>query len=120
MARRRQASKDESWLEDVTVVCSGRKMESKDEGLHLETSLVQAPAPPAENIRRRTLQINNLPTREATSQDESQSCAICLTEYEIGEQVTELRCDHRFHQNCISAWLHSSPHCPLCRTHCFL
>ncbi|XP_077107604.1 uncharacterized protein LOC143765135 [Ranitomeya variabilis] len=76
--------------------------------------------PPAEDIRRRTLQIKDLPTREVKSEDESQSCVICITGYEIGEQVTELQCNHRFHQNCISTWLQSSPHCPLCRTHCFL
>lgn len=65
----------------------------------------------------RRLPIENLPTRGITSQEEDQSCVICLAEYENGEQVTVLPCNHTFHRGCISTWLHSDPRCPLCRHH---
>ncbi|XP_077149122.1 uncharacterized protein LOC143810112 [Ranitomeya variabilis] len=60
-----------------------------------------------------------LPTRDVTPEEETQSCVICMTEYEIGEQVIVLPCDHSFHQGCISRWLRSNPLCPLCRNHVF-
>ncbi|XP_077105082.1 uncharacterized protein LOC143759598 [Ranitomeya variabilis] len=60
-----------------------------------------------------------LPTRDITPEEETQSCVICMTEYEIGEQVIVLPCDHSFHQGCISRWLRSNPLCPLCRNHVF-
>ncbi|XP_077149123.1 uncharacterized protein LOC143810114 [Ranitomeya variabilis] len=60
-----------------------------------------------------------LPIRDVTPEEETQSCVICMTEYEIGEQVIVLPCDHSFHQGCISRWLRSNPLCPLCRNHVF-
>ncbi|XP_077147089.1 uncharacterized protein LOC143808388 [Ranitomeya variabilis] len=93
--------------------------------------LPQAPqeqAPPAQNIPvqmgwisrigRRKLQIANLPTKVVTPQEEVQSCVICMTEYEVGEQVTVLPCNHIFHKGCVCRWLRSSSLCPLCRHQC--
>ncbi|KAK4761482.1 hypothetical protein SAY87_029366 [Trapa incisa] len=47
-------------------------------------------------------------------------CAICLTEFEEGEEVSVLeRCRHAFHVACIERWLCSRSSCPNCRTSCF-
>ncbi|XP_077117399.1 RING finger protein 11-like [Ranitomeya variabilis] len=80
-------------------------------------------APPAPNLSvpgRQLIRLSSrvniiLPTRDVTPEEETQSCVICMTEYEIGEQVIVLPCDHSFHQDCISRWLHYNPLCPLCR-----
>jgi hypothetical protein len=43
-------------------------------------------------------------------------CAICLEEFEDGETVRMLPCEHKFHDACLIPWLterHSS--CPLCK-----
>lgn len=45
----------------------------------------------------------------------SQSCAICLNRYAEQELLTQLPCQHEFHSSCISEWLKSRPHCPVCR-----
>ncbi|KAE8800153.1 hypothetical protein D1007_24447 [Hordeum vulgare] len=43
-------------------------------------------------------------------------CAVCLAEFEHGEQARALpRCGHRFHVECIDAWFRDNSTCPLCR-----
>jgi Ring finger domain len=50
-------------------------------------------------------------------------CVICLEEFEDGDRLRVLPCDHSFHDGCISKWLsgsHSFDHCftsgcPTCR-----
>lgn len=43
-------------------------------------------------------------------------CPICLAEFAEGEKVRVLpNCNHRFHLECIDAWLVSHSSCPLCR-----
>jgi Ring finger domain len=46
--------------------------------------------------------------------DESPSCTICLGEYEDGEELVKLPCDHCYHNECIGAWTAEHSKCPLC------
>jgi len=41
-------------------------------------------------------------------------CAICQSEYNVGDHVRTLPCLHRFHQECIDEWLWVSRSCPCC------
>ena len=45
------------------------------------------------------------------------SCAICLSEFQYGETVSPLYCNikHVFHTECVRMWLVSNPVCPLCK-----
>ncbi|KAL5992492.1 hypothetical protein ACLOJK_013411 [Asimina triloba] len=47
-------------------------------------------------------------------------CAVCICEFEQGEEIRELRCKHAFHKDCLDRWLDRScaayPTCPLCRS----
>lgn len=44
-------------------------------------------------------------------------CAICLSEFEEGEEVRTLpECCHSFHVACIDMWLYSHWSCPMCRS----
>jgi len=45
---------------------------------------------------------------------EQSSCAICLGDYEQGEELTVLPCNHTFHAECVTEWLHTRNKCPLC------
>ncbi|KAK7359323.1 hypothetical protein VNO77_01278 [Canavalia gladiata] len=48
--------------------------------------------------------------------DEDGTCAVCLGEFEEGEDVRTLpECMHSFHVPCIDAWLYSHSSCPICR-----
>lgn len=52
------------------------------------------------------------------NQDAGESCAICLSEYEDGEELRLLPCKHVFRRECIDAWITRqgvSASCPLCK-----
>jgi len=46
---------------------------------------------------------------------EDNGCAICLSDYEVGDLLRWLPCQHHFHQVCADQWLQKSNCCPLCR-----
>jgi len=50
----------------------------------------------------------------ASLDDEEPSCSICLCEYEVGEKVTRLPCDHIYHTSCLNSWTEHHTRCPLC------
>mmetsp|Transcript_478 Transcript_478/g.777 ORF Transcript_478/g.777 Transcript_478/m.777 type:complete len:329 (+) Transcript_478:79-1065(+) len=46
--------------------------------------------------------------------DEEPTCTICLGEYENGEELVKLHCNHVYHDECITAWTQEHTKCPLC------
>lgn len=42
-------------------------------------------------------------------------CGICLQEYDPNDKVRKLKCNHYFHDGCITEWLITNKVCPLCR-----
>ena len=47
--------------------------------------------------------------------NDNKDCAVCLEEFEIGTNVTKLKCGHLFCSECIEEWLSKSITCPCCR-----
>jgi hypothetical protein len=43
------------------------------------------------------------------------SCAVCLSDFEDGDLLRRLPCNHSFHIGCIDKWLMQNRECPLCR-----
>ncbi|KAF9585848.1 hypothetical protein BGW38_000446 [Lunasporangiospora selenospora] len=44
-----------------------------------------------------------------------EECAICLCDFEDGDELRHLYCDHLFHRNCVDRWLTKNPVCPKCK-----
>jgi len=61
--------------------------------------------------------VSQLPTITATPSMQVQGlkCPVCLAEFEEGESVKKLPCEHCFHPKCILTWLEKTNSCPLCR-----
>ncbi|KAE8679811.1 Profilin family protein [Hibiscus syriacus] len=64
--------------------------------------------------------VESLPLKVYKSQklmnDEAVQCFICLGEYEEGDIIRRLPCNHEFHRTCIDKWLKEIHRvCPLCR-----
>jgi len=51
----------------------------------------------------------------------TESCSICIVDFEEGEEIKVLPCAgrHKFHTECIDNWLKINPTCCLCRTPVF-
>ncbi|KAL8532191.1 hypothetical protein ACS0TY_008695 [Phlomoides rotata] len=55
-------------------------------------------------------------TYDSSSGRVSADCAICLAEYDDGDEVRVLpQCGHCFHLRCVDTWLISHSSCPSCR-----
>jgi hypothetical protein len=48
-----------------------------------------------------------------TDDTDDDDCTICLEPIE--EEIYSLNCQHKYHRDCITRWLHTNPNCPLCR-----
>jgi len=61
--------------------------------------------------------VENLPRRKWNKSDEeaSDECAICLSKYDDGDELSVLPCTHQLHTECLAPWLKQTNSCPLCR-----
>lgn len=57
----------------------------------------------------------NLADLESANNNNNCGCSICLAEYNSGDMIIELPCNHLYHQLCISEWLLLHSLCPLCK-----
>ncbi|CBY00064.1 hypothetical protein LEMA_P076530.1 [Plenodomus lingam JN3] len=53
---------------------------------------------------------------DGTSHDANLGCSICTEDFEKGQDLRVLPCNHKFHPDCVDPWLlNVSGTCPLCR-----
>ncbi|KAJ8900717.1 hypothetical protein NDN08_000018 [Rhodosorus marinus] len=56
------------------------------------------------------------PPGEMEAQSCDEQCTVCLCEYETGELVRRLPCNHVYHKNCLDKWMVKYANCPTCRS----
>lgn len=80
----------------------------------MEAAAQQNGPPPASDIV-----IEGLPRlkldQEALDASQYKDCNICLTSFELGEEVVRIPCKHIFHSTCLVPWLKQNGTCPVCR-----
>ena len=54
--------------------------------------------------------------KEIDREEDRKRCAICLEDFERGQEVMVTPCKHMFHEGCIVPWANSSGKCPVCRS----
>ena len=63
--------------------------------------------------------IDTIPLKQYSASDsetgEEEPCPICLAEYEEGDELRVLPCNHYMHTRCLDEWLSTRPSCPTCR-----
>ncbi|KAM5573787.1 hypothetical protein ABKV19_013372 [Rosa sericea] len=72
---------------------------------------------PAPNEVVESLPVKLFSKLQKHQHEEAAQCYICLVEYEEGDEMRILPCNHEFHKACIDKWLKEihSRVCPLCR-----
>ncbi|CEP09995.1 hypothetical protein [Parasitella parasitica] len=67
---------------------------------------------PVSVVSKLTVKIFKLDEKE----QEPDSCAICLEDYQSGNELRLLPCNHQFHTLCVDAWLTTQKKlCPICK-----
>ncbi|CAK7345989.1 unnamed protein product [Dovyalis caffra] len=82
------------------------------------TPPVPLPPPSIANKGLKKKILRSLPkqTYSEDSAEKFSDCAICLTEFSVGNEIRVLpQCGHGFHVSCIDTWLGSHSSCPSCR-----
>lgn len=80
----------------------------------LSLSMVSLPAP--ESVVDSFPLKNHKKGDKAECGDEPDQCYICLAEYEEGDKIRVLPCQHEYHMSCVDKWLKEIHGvCPLCR-----
>uniref|UniRef100_A0A1I7S700 RING-type domain-containing protein n=3 Tax=Bursaphelenchus xylophilus TaxID=6326 RepID=A0A1I7S700_BURXY len=48
-------------------------------------------------------------------EQETERCTVCLLDFETGDEIRTLHCNHIYHIDCIDRWLQYNKKCPVCR-----
>ena len=68
------------------------------------------------DIRRPRINCDNLTCLEIDDTNKPDDvCSICLNEFQCGETVCNLDCNHNFHKSCIAEWFDNHSTCPICK-----
>lgn len=85
--------------------------------VHMSTLFNQAAG--TEESEKKTVPqgvVDRIPCRTSQGGCSERECSVCLSQFEAGDRVRKLPCEHEFHSSCIDRWLLSmNQTCPCCR-----
>ncbi|OMJ80656.1 hypothetical protein SteCoe_19033 [Stentor coeruleus] len=58
---------------------------------------------------------NLCPEIKWSDDNKSETCSICLDDFNSSDRIRKLKCNHIFHTKCIDEWALSHPTCPVCK-----
>ena len=64
-----------------------------------------------DSLRVESLKANS----ELVQNHDETCCAICIDNFEAGDEVRHLTCGHSYHKKCIDPWLMEKGTCPQCK-----
>ncbi|KAI9170037.1 hypothetical protein LWI28_021452 [Acer negundo] len=68
-------------------------------------------------IRRRGVSITQFKSLCKDQTAATMECCVCLSGFQVDEEVSELSCKHFFHKGCLDKWFDNNhTTCPLCRS----
>lgn len=47
---------------------------------------------------------------------DGERCVVCMSDFDVGEDLRILPCAHEFHASCVDKWLQTNATCPICRS----
>lgn len=114
--RERRREKCEKLLEEVTMIVSQEDLHAPRDGME---ACIARNGSVTDNGNHLLLQLRAT-DEEGHPRNVADNCAICLTEYEVGDLViwsnNPNKCQHAFHKECILMWLSKGKkRCPCCR-----
>ena len=68
--------------------------------------------PPASKDEVSKLKTVKYKKKEGSTPEE---CSVCKMDFDDGDDVKIMPCEHQYHIECIDKWLEMSNFCPLCR-----
>lgn len=59
--------------------------------------------------------VESLPKKTITEACQKGDCCICMSDFEVGDEVVSMPCGHSYHDACLKEWLKTHNSCPVCR-----
>ncbi|XP_020221867.1 uncharacterized protein LOC109804452 [Cajanus cajan] len=97
------------WRLDVDNMSYEQLLELGERIGHVNTGLKEDEM--GRNIRKTRLQFWDDTSKHQTDKE----CSICQEEYEAGDELGRLNCEHSYHFQCIKQWVAQKNFCPVCK-----
>lgn len=78
----------------------------------IDESMREAAKPKPEPPKKVKLISHTIDSQDTVN---GRQCAICISDFEVGEKTVMLKCGHFFHKDCLMPWFLEHHTCPTCR-----
>jgi hypothetical protein len=65
--------------------------------------------------KKNEIELSEPTLRTAKAKHLTETCTICMSQFELGEKLVKTKCKHLFHRDCLAEWVKYKSECPVCR-----